>query len=111
MQLSTTRTIHHAQGLTFDHLAFDSLGVTKHGLTYTTLSRIKCKDILYLLSPLSKNNFHVDPIVQEEMTCFRVYAKYELLFVLLQKFRRKTIIIHSLNTHSLKLHFLDLLMD
>jgi len=111
MQLSTTHTIHHAQGLTFDHLAFDSSGVTKHGLTYITLSRIKCKKKIYLLSPLSKNNFHVDPIVQEEMTRFRTDAKYELSFVLLQKFRRKIIIIQSLNTHSLKFHFLDLLMD
>jgi hypothetical protein len=52
-----------AQGLTFDHLAFDSSGVTKYGLTYTTLYRIKCKENVYLLSPLSKDNFHVDPIV------------------------------------------------
>jgi hypothetical protein len=33
----------HAQGLTFDHLAFDSNGVTKHGLTYTTPYEIHSK--------------------------------------------------------------------
>jgi hypothetical protein len=110
MQLATKRTIHCAQGLTLDHLAFDLSGVTKHGLIYITLSRIKCKDNLYLLSPLFKNNFHVYPIVQEEMTCFRRDAKYELSFVLLQNFRRKTIIIQSLNIRSLKLHFLNLLI-
>ncbi len=37
IQLVTTRTIHQTQGLTFDRLAFDPSGVTKHGLTYTAI--------------------------------------------------------------------------
>jgi exonuclease III len=44
------------------------------------------------------------------VTCFRT-CKIELSFVLLQKFLRKTIIIQSLNTRSLKLQILGLLMD
>jgi len=30
-------TIHCAQGLTLNRLEFNQIGVTKHGLTYTTL--------------------------------------------------------------------------
>ncbi len=44
-----------AQGLTFDHLAFDSSDVTKYGLTYTTLYRIKCIFII--------------PIIQRQFPC------------------------------------------
>ncbi len=36
IQPPSTHTIHHAQGLTFDHLTFDIIGATKNGLTYTT---------------------------------------------------------------------------
>jgi hypothetical protein len=33
IQLTTTHTMHTAQGFTFDYLTFDPKGVTKHGLT------------------------------------------------------------------------------
>ncbi len=36
----------------FHSSAFDPIDVTKHNLTYTTLSIICSKDHLYLLSPL-----------------------------------------------------------
>jgi hypothetical protein len=50
IQLVATHTIHCLQGLTFDHLTFDPNGVTKHGLTYTTLSKICPKNIcIYFL--------------------------------------------------------------
>ncbi len=45
-----TRTIHRAHGLTFDYLTFDPTNVYKHGLTYTTLSRVKKKDFFSNLS-------------------------------------------------------------
>ena len=61
-----TRTIHCAQGLLLDYLAFDPTGVYKHGLIYTALSRIKKKN-LYLLQPLQMKNFQVDPNVSIEM--------------------------------------------
>jgi len=57
VQLTTTCKLHLAQGLILDHLAFDPNGVTKHGLTYSTLSKIYSKTHLYLLSPLSNRNF------------------------------------------------------
>jgi len=63
----------------------------------------------FLVMPLSKNNFHVNPIVQDKMAHLRTYEKYELSLVSFQKFQRETIIIQSLNTHSLKLHFVDFL--
>jgi ATP-dependent exoDNAse (exonuclease V) alpha subunit len=67
IQLATTCTIYQAQGLTFDHLAFDLNGVYKHGLTYTTLSHIKNKENLYLLQPLQMKIFQIDPSVAIEM--------------------------------------------
>jgi hypothetical protein len=42
-------------------------GVTRHGLTYTTLSCICSKEHLHLLSPLSNKNFYVDIVVEQEM--------------------------------------------
>jgi hypothetical protein len=61
------RTIHCAQGLTFEHLAFDPVGVTKHGLTYITLFQICYKKKSYLLSPLSTNFFQIDHLTEQEM--------------------------------------------
>ncbi len=49
VQLVASHTIHRAQGLTFDHLVFDPTSVTRHGLTYTTLSCIHWKESLYYI--------------------------------------------------------------
>lgn len=54
--------------MTLDRLAFDPRQVTKHGLIYTTLSKIRSNEQLYLLFPLCSRNFHVDFIVAEEMS-------------------------------------------
>jgi hypothetical protein len=56
--------MHQTQGLTFDWFTFDSKGVTKHALKYTSLSRGYSKEHLCLLSSLSRKNFQVDPIVK-----------------------------------------------
>ncbi len=53
IQLNMGQTIHCAQGLTFDALAFNHHGVTKDELEYTTLLQIHLKKHLYLLFPLS----------------------------------------------------------
>ncbi len=53
IQLACARTIHRTQGLTLNGLAFDPTGVTRHGLVYTTLSRVKTIDSLFLLKQLS----------------------------------------------------------
>jgi len=63
IQLAITCTIHRAQGLTFDHLAFDPSGITKHGLTYTTLFQVRSKEHIYLLFPLPNKNFQVDKCI------------------------------------------------
>jgi len=63
MQPPSTRTIHHAQGLTFDCLTFDIIGATKNGLTYTTLSHIHSKRHLYLLYPLTNKKFQVNTLI------------------------------------------------
>jgi hypothetical protein len=48
LQPSIACTIHHYQGLTLDHLAFDSNGVHHHGCIYTTLFHVRKKIYFYL---------------------------------------------------------------
>jgi hypothetical protein len=57
IQLATTRTMHFSLGLTFDCLTFDPINVTKHGLLYIALLRVRSKEKLYLFSPLLHNFF------------------------------------------------------
>ena len=59
IQLACARTIHRIQWLTLDQIAFDPTGVTKHGLVYTALSRVRTIDSLYLINKLTQQNFHV----------------------------------------------------
>jgi hypothetical protein len=66
IQIIVGCTIHHAQGLTLELLAFNPVDVTKHGLTYTTLFQIPLYN-LYLLSPLLTKNFQVDFIIEQKM--------------------------------------------
>ena len=54
IQLACARTIHRAQGLTMDRLAFDPKGIRRHGLIYTALSRVKYINCLYLLNKLDE---------------------------------------------------------
>jgi hypothetical protein len=105
------RTIHCAQGLTFDRLAFDLTSVIKHGLTYIPLSHICSKEHSYLLSPLTNKTFQVDTLVQEEMHRFRTTTQYELTLISLKSYCTKFVIIESLNTHSLTLHFQNILAN
>ncbi len=44
-------------------LTFDSNGIHHHGLTYTTLSRVRKKENLFLFAPLIDANFKVDKCV------------------------------------------------
>jgi hypothetical protein len=111
IQLATARTIHRAQGLSLDRLAFDPQNVTKHGLSYTALSRIRCKQQLYLLFPICSRNFQVDQSVADEMSRLRSDAKYEISVPLLVNCRKDNIILQSLNTRSLNLHYNDVMAD
>jgi len=54
IQTTTTRTIHKSQGLTLDYVAFDSIGTTCHGLTYTSLFQICTKKNPIFISSLAK---------------------------------------------------------
>jgi hypothetical protein len=49
IQLVVACIIHQTQILTFDYLSFDPTKVYKHGLTYTTFSRVKKEEKNYLL--------------------------------------------------------------
>ena len=60
MQLACARTIHGTQGLTLNGLAFDPTRVTRHGLMYTTLSRVKSIESVYLHNELTHKNFYVN---------------------------------------------------
>jgi hypothetical protein len=57
IQLTITRTMHCSLGLIFNHSSFDSTNVTKHGLSYTALSRVNSKENLYLLCLLLNKIF------------------------------------------------------
>jgi hypothetical protein len=65
IQLTATRTIHQFQGLSLDDMVFNPCGENKHGLGYTTLSWIRTKEKLYLLTPLTTSNFQVETFVQK----------------------------------------------
>ena len=67
IQLACVRTIHRAQGLTLDRLAFNPINIRAHGLVYTTLSRVKSMDSLFLVHKLSQQNFSVNKKLTTEM--------------------------------------------
>ena len=77
IQLAVARTIHRAQGLSLDDLVFKPCGVNRHGLAYTTLSRIRSKEKLYLLAPLEISNFQIDSSILEEMKRLTTIAKWK----------------------------------
>ncbi len=78
IQLIMALTIHHLQGLIIDCLAFDSSGMTKYGLTYTTLLKVHSKEHLYLFSPILYIFFKVDNLFQEKMFQLRTNTQYKL---------------------------------
>jgi len=45
------------------------------------------------------------------MHCFKTIAQYKITIVSLNSYHKKFIILQSLNTRSLKLHFQDILND
>jgi hypothetical protein len=84
IQLAITRTIHRFQVLTLVFLAFDPNGIHYYRLTYTTLSCVKEKENLYLLTPLVEANFKVDKCVSNEMQCLKTIAQWQLCIPYLQ---------------------------
>jgi len=80
IKLACARTIHRSQGLTLDNVSFQPVGIWIHGLVYTTLSHVRSIDSLYLLSPLTKDNFKVKQKVDIEMDCLGTTAKWKLQY-------------------------------
>lgn len=62
--------IHHAQGLKLYHLTFDLTNVTRHNLTYTTISK-KIPKKLYIY-------FYHCLISKQKIAHFKKIGKYEL---------------------------------
>jgi hypothetical protein len=75
IQLAATCIIHQSQGLTLDFLTFDPSGIHHHELTYTTLSHVRGKKNLYLLTPLVEANFKVDKCISNEMQCLKTIVQ------------------------------------
>jgi hypothetical protein len=101
IKLACARTVHRSQGLTLDSVAFQPAGIRIHGLVYTTLSRVRSIDSLYLLSPLTKDNFKVKQKVDIEMQRLRTTAKWHLQYDYQSIQTNSSVSILSLNTHKL----------
>jgi hypothetical protein len=56
------------------------------------------------------NVFQVDHLVQEKMVRLRTNAQYKLAIVSLKSYHSKFLIVQSFNTHSLTLHFENILV-
>jgi len=111
IKLACARTVHRSQGLTLDNVAFQPTGIQIHGLVYTTLSRVKSIDSLYLLSPLTKDNFKVKQKVDIEMEQLKTTAKWQLHYDYQSIQTNSSVSILSLNTRSLNAHMDDILND
>ena len=70
------RTIHRAQGLSMDTLAFEPTGIRTHGLIYTALSRIRDPANLYILNKLQSKQIKVDTNVLAEVKRLQTSAKW-----------------------------------
>jgi len=63
------------------------------------------------LSPLSSKKIQADPIVEEEMDHLWTNVQYKITIIHLTMYCVKFIVLQSLNTHALNLHFKDILVD
>jgi hypothetical protein len=62
--------MHHAQGLTFDHLAFDPFSATNMASHTQHCFIFVHKTFIYIF-PIIKQIIHVDSIVQRKMLHFK----------------------------------------
>jgi hypothetical protein len=60
IQLACARTIHRAQGLTLDKLAFDPRNIRTHGLVLRALSRVKTMNLVFLIQKITQENFCIN---------------------------------------------------
>jgi hypothetical protein len=92
-------------------MVFNSCGINKHGLGYTALSRIRTKEKLYLLTPLTTSNFQVETSVLDEMKRLTSNSRWNLSIPILKTIRCSHTIIQSININSLQKHHLDYKSD
>jgi hypothetical protein len=111
IQLTTAWTIHCSQGLILDHLTFDLIDMTKHGLTCIIVSKVCSKKKMYLLFLFLIKFFQVDHFVQKEMFWLWTNAQYKLVIVSLKSYYSEFLIPKSFNTHFLTLDFENVLVD
>jgi hypothetical protein len=97
--------------LSLDDVVFYPSGVNKHGLAYTALSRIRTKEKLYLLTPLTTLNFQVDISVLDAMNKLTTNSKWNLSISILKPMCRSHIIKQSININSLQKHHLNYKSD
>jgi hypothetical protein len=57
-------------------LVFDPINVKNHKLTYTTLSHIQTKEILFSLAPFQHEIFYADPRMHVEMNRLKAIATW-----------------------------------
>ena len=93
--------------MSLDDLVFNPCGINKHGLAYTTLSRIRSKEKLYLSALLEISNFQIDSSVLEEMKKLTTIAKWKFSIPFLKQMHCLHIIIQSININSLQKHHID----
>jgi hypothetical protein len=78
---------------------------------YTTLTRVKTIDSLYLLKPLSQNNFHVANKVLDEMNRLTTNASWIVEDIERPNWSINNFSISTLNTRSLWKHLGDVVQD
>jgi hypothetical protein len=111
IKLACECTVHRSQGLTLDSVAFDPAGILIHGLVYASLSRVRSIDSLYLLIPLTKDNFKVKHKVDIEMQHLKTTTKWHVQYDYQSIQTKSYVSILSLNTRNLHAHMDDILND
>jgi hypothetical protein len=99
------------QGLTLNKVAFQPARIRIHGFVYTALSLVRSIESLYLLSPLTKDNFKVKQKVDIEMERLRTTANWKLHYDYQSIQTNSSVSILSLNTRRLNAHMDDILND
>jgi hypothetical protein len=111
IKLLCARIVHRSQGLTLDNVAFHPVGIRINGLVYIALSHVRSIDSLYLLSPLTKDNFKVKQKVDIAMERLRTTTKWKLHYDYQFIQTNSSVSILSLNTRNLNAHMNDILND
>jgi hypothetical protein len=94
-----------------DSVAFDHVGVQRHGLVYTTLSCARSIDSWYLISPLTMDNLNVKQKIVATMQCLHSDANWTLEYDSRSMQLESGISIFSLNMCILCVHINDISSD